>query len=229
MNNFKVKTEKKLIEFVNTANENPRKIFLISDTHFNDLSVLDSEPSRLIYDDSFESYEEFIVYNWNNKVSKNDFVLHLGDFIIKEPQAFFDKYSLNGRIILIRGNHDRDDILSVIGERFYLIISELIWLKKIGTEYSIEIINRENNTPAGLIADLKGKRILFSHYPVFEYDEYDVEEISFLRGIFQNNECNLNIHGHVHNRLEIHLALLNVSVERIDFIPQRLSDLKLCL
>jgi len=225
MSNFSDITNKKLIELAGAIDKNSEKVFLVSDTHFNDLSMLESEPSRLICQDSFESFEEFLAYNWNNKVSKNDFVLHLGDFISKDTETFFNKFKLNGRIILIRGNHDRDDILSAINDKFYLIISELIWLKKEGTEYSVEVINSEDSRPAGLITECRGKRILFSHYPVYEYDEYDIEEVGYLREIFEKNRCNLNIHGHVHSKLEMHPALVNASVERIDFTPKRLSDL----
>ena len=49
-----------------------------------------------------------IIMNWNSRVKKGDTVYHLGDFGMgswKEWAGFRER--LNGRIILIKGNHDR--------------------------------------------------------------------------------------------------------------------------
>ena len=57
-----------------------------------------------------EQHNEWLVDIWNSTVQKNDLVYHLGDL------SFATKYSeisdfvsrLNGRIILLKGNHDRE-------------------------------------------------------------------------------------------------------------------------
>lgn len=47
--------------------------------------------------------DECIIKNWNDTVGKNDWVIHLGDFSFQS-----DRYvkKLNGKIILVKGNHD---------------------------------------------------------------------------------------------------------------------------
>ena len=48
-----------------------------------------------------------IIRRWNNKVGKEDIVIHLGDFALgSEKEAKELKDSLNGTIFLLKGNHD---------------------------------------------------------------------------------------------------------------------------
>ena len=82
------------------------KIFFTGDLHFGHQNVLafDNRP--------FETVEEMdaeLIRRWNNKVGKGDLVYVLGDMIWKsrnDDAASIIK-SLNGQIILIKGNHDR--------------------------------------------------------------------------------------------------------------------------
>ena len=58
----------------------------------------------------YSAYEmdETLIHKWNRRVSKDDTVYHLGDFAlanIREVKAYRER--LNGRIVLIKGNHDR--------------------------------------------------------------------------------------------------------------------------
>lgn len=56
--------------------------------------------------ESLEDMDETLVSNWNRVVREDDMVFHLGDFSWKDPEGY--KKKLNGEIIQIRGNHDRD-------------------------------------------------------------------------------------------------------------------------
>lgn len=47
-----------------------------------------------------------LIKDWNNVVGPEDVVYHLGDFSFGDPTDFI--YALNGKIILIPGNHDKD-------------------------------------------------------------------------------------------------------------------------
>lgn len=80
------------------------KFFAISDTHFNHAKIIDycNRPFS-----SVEEMDETLIKNWNETVSNNDTVLHLGDFGLgnKEYIASVVK-RLNGKKILILGNHD---------------------------------------------------------------------------------------------------------------------------
>lgn len=83
-----------------------RKVFFTSDLHFGHKNVLrfDGRPFATV-----EEMDAELIRRWNAKVGKGDLVYVLGDFIWKtrnEDAPSLIK-SLNGQIILIKGNHDR--------------------------------------------------------------------------------------------------------------------------
>ena len=75
--------------------------WIISDTHFfhENIGRYCSRP---------ENWQELIIKNWNDLVSPDETVLHLGDFALGNKNNF-DLLSgmLRGRLFLIQGNHDR--------------------------------------------------------------------------------------------------------------------------
>ena len=82
------------------------KVFFTSDLHFGHENVIrfDNRP--------FETVEEMdaeLIRRWNAKVGKGDLVYVLGDMIWKTRNSDAETLirSLNGQIILIKGNHDR--------------------------------------------------------------------------------------------------------------------------
>ncbi len=83
--------------------------FLISDTHFGHtntwekFTLADGSPLRPFT--STEEMDETMVDNWNKTVRPQDTVYHLGDVVIARRHLETVK-RLNGRKILIRGNHD---------------------------------------------------------------------------------------------------------------------------
>ena len=83
--------------------------FLISDTHFGHTNTWakftreDGSPLRPFQ--STEDMDETMVENWNRVVRPKDTVYHLGDVVIARRNLETVK-RLNGRKILIRGNHD---------------------------------------------------------------------------------------------------------------------------
>lgn len=80
------------------------KVFIISDTHFGHSRIIQycNRPFA-----SVEEMDETMIKNWNETVTNNDVVLHLGDFGLgkKEYIASIVK-RLNGKKILVMGNHD---------------------------------------------------------------------------------------------------------------------------
>jgi len=79
-------------------------IFFISDTHFNHTNVIRycDRPFKTV-----EEMNETIIKRWNMMVNKDDIVYHLGDFAFSNKEATQEIVSrLNGKIRLIRGNHD---------------------------------------------------------------------------------------------------------------------------
>ena len=82
------------------------KILFTGDLHFGHENVLafDNRPFATV-----DKMDAELIRRWNNKVGKGDLVYVLGDLIWKsrnnDAPALIK--SLNGQIILIKGNHDR--------------------------------------------------------------------------------------------------------------------------
>lgn len=80
------------------------KEWLISDTHFGHKNIIKYSNRPFA---NTEEMDKKLIENWNNTVSKQDTIYHLGDvsFANKEKTIqIIDQ--LNGRKILIMGNHD---------------------------------------------------------------------------------------------------------------------------
>ena len=83
-------------------------IYFISDTHFNHSNIIKycNRPFKNI-----NEMNETIISNWNNLITKDDIVYHLGDFCLSNDDEIKNIFNrLNGNIILIRGNHDRKPV-----------------------------------------------------------------------------------------------------------------------
>lgn len=80
------------------------KHFIISDTHFNHIDIINYAKRPF---NSTKKMDDYMIAQWNAVVSSNDIVYHLGDFGLDnraEIESFVER--LNGHIILIKGNHD---------------------------------------------------------------------------------------------------------------------------
>lgn len=78
------------------------KTYLCTDTHFNHNKIK-------TYCQRPENFTELIIKNWQNIVTDEDLVIHLGDVIIGKRQdlkGIMDQ--LPGRKVLVLGNHDHD-------------------------------------------------------------------------------------------------------------------------
>lgn len=82
------------------------KVFFTSDLHFGHENAIrfDNRPFTTV-----EEMDAELVRRWNAKVGKGDLVYVLGDMIWKSGNGEAEQLikSLNGQIILIKGNHDR--------------------------------------------------------------------------------------------------------------------------
>lgn len=87
-------------------------IFFTSDTHFGHANIvrLSNRPFKETkHQTAVEVMNEAIVKNWNETVSPDDTVYHLGDVAlgpIQDSLSIIER--LNGRKILVTGNHDRN-------------------------------------------------------------------------------------------------------------------------
>ena len=91
------------------------KYFVISDTHFGHTNVI--KYCNRPFKDAKEM-DSVLIKTWNETVSNKDVVIHLGDFAFCSKERAREICSeLNGRKILIKGNHDNwpDEFYKEIG------------------------------------------------------------------------------------------------------------------
>lgn len=81
------------------------KLFFTSDHHFGHKNIIkySNRPFRDV-----EEMNETMIARWNKKVGPNDQVYYLGDFGMTKDRAMIQDIleRLNGRIYLIKGNHE---------------------------------------------------------------------------------------------------------------------------
>lgn len=116
------------------------RVFFTSDTHFGHSKLL------TFYKTPFSSIEErdnLIIKNWNSVIEKEDVVFHMGDFSVACPTKRLVSiiYSLNGRIYLCEGSHDKDSIRE--GRRIFSGISDTYYLKYCGAEIFMSHFNHK--------------------------------------------------------------------------------------
>lgn len=93
--------------------EDPDKLFFTSDTHLGHFNICKycHRPFQ-----SRSEMDQTLITNWNSVVPEDGIVVHCGDFMlphkndIKEYMKYMSK--LNGRILLLRGNHDIIDLMT---------------------------------------------------------------------------------------------------------------------
>lgn len=82
------------------------KVYIVSDTHYNhdrEGGVMETHCKRP------SNFSQLVFDRWNQTVKPEDLVVHVGDVLIG-PKSRTKEYldALNGRKILVRGNHDTD-------------------------------------------------------------------------------------------------------------------------
>ena len=93
--------------------EDPDKLFFTSDTHLGHFNICKycHRPFQ-----SRSEMDQTLIANWNSVVPEDGIVVHCGDFMlphennIKEYMKYLNK--LNGRVLLLRGNHDIIELLT---------------------------------------------------------------------------------------------------------------------
>lgn len=105
--------------------------FFISDTHWADKAVykIRKREMRLAFKNA-KDLDEHMIDSWNSVVGKRDTVFHLGD-VLMDKAAFKLLKRLNGKKILIKGNHDEyktdlyakafDDIHGIVRFKNYFL------------------------------------------------------------------------------------------------------------
>ena len=97
--------------------------FFTSDFHFNHDKILVLGNGRPFPD--IITMNEFLIDKFNSKVNKDDTTYFLGDFIMRDRTITPEfRNRLNGKIIMILGNHDnpriQKDMFDWVGKRLIL-------------------------------------------------------------------------------------------------------------
>jgi calcineurin-like phosphoesterase family protein len=172
--------------------------FIISDTHFNHGNILKYVKRPF---SSVKEMDDEIVLRWNENVSKKDRVFLLGDvmFSRKIDEILTQLNLLNGKIIIVLGNHDK-------------------------TLYDFYIKGNLNNPnkkifiaspifePKVLIKGFKDyQKVVLCHYPIYSWN-------AKLHG-------RLHFYGHVHSNTITDLKnAYNVSSDVLNFTPTTFDE-----
>lgn len=189
--------------------------FFTSDTHFSHKNIIHLGDGRPFKD--INHHNEMLIKNWNTVVSPDDVVFHLGDVALGPwPDGLDCVRRLNGRKILVPGNHDR--ISSVEKEsrrvRYFADYADVFDdIRREVTSYSID-----------------GTYVQMSHYPYTgESHEGRPDRYTELRPV---NDGSVLIHGHTHANDVVSFdkgtLMISVGVDAWNWTPvseQQLSEI----
>lgn len=163
--------------------------FFISDTHFLDKHMIGNKnfaPRPYFF---VEEMDNDIIKNWNEIVTDNDVVYHLGDIAVchdKPQQKAFEKIfnllkQLNGKIILIKGNHDSRALFKYIDKNNIELNGE--------PKFSFQDV--------GALIKMNHCQYYMTHYPMMMGQ---VKQI-------------INLHGHIHHYSVSAKENINVGID----------------
>lgn len=174
-------------------------IFFTSDTHFNHKNIIDycNRPFS-----SVEEMNEKLIENWNKTVKENDYVFHLGDFIMGDRNHLpYIVKKLNGFINLVPGNHDTKQSLKWFKEhnKHKLFDKNIIWRKN---DYSFEL----------------------THNPYRAYQDHDYVLCGHIHTNWKVKKCGETIetyasHAHSDKEFVTKKLFLNVGVDVWNYTP----------
>ena len=176
---------------------NAEHTFFTSDTHFNHANIIRfcNRPFK-----DLEQMNEVMITNWNNAISKDDTVFHLGDFCLggaAEWTKILDR--LNGKIYLIMGNHDLKNIRQGFISRF----------EHVAMQMRIEIGK---------------KRIYLCHYPFLCFEGSYKDDVWQLFGHVHTRRSNSGIDA---GRLQyLYPTQYDVGVDNNNFTPVSFGQVK---
>lgn len=172
--------------------------WLISDTHYGHDNIIGycARPYPTVAEMNYD-----MARRWNGRVAVDDLVYHFGDFAMGDPERWPEyRAQLQGRIILVRGNHDRH-------------------LERVIDRMGYEDVLTD------AIVEIDDVRCWLNHYPLVE-DEQD-REYRGRRNLFRPpapGEYDLALCGHIHDRWTVSHGCVNVGVDRWGFSPIRVAD-----
>lgn len=197
----------------NLINENTT---IVSDPHFGYAAINKFVPKREEFiknNKNFRNMEDYMLKKWNEASAKHN-VLCLGDFAFKGVQTYGNL--LNGKNILLPGNHDKKSKEIYLKSGFQNIIQG-VFIQENNYIFKLEDVKPMLNC---FIKEINGCKIMFSHFPVFDDNPYDKKFDPItkeLENLFLHFKCDLNIHGHTHTTDSKEDFCFNASIDAIDY------------
>lgn len=134
----------------------PEHTFFTSDTHFGHANIINlcRRPFRDV-----NHMNDMLVENWNNVVTDDDTVFHLGDFALGGSDVWNKVLSrLNGKIYLILGNHDHKNIRQGYMDKFEAVVPQM----QIRIENTVwQLFGHVHSGPNGTGIDVDRLKYLF--------------------------------------------------------------------
>ncbi len=198
------------------------KIFALSDLH---LSFNTNKPMH-IFGDNWTNYEEEVKKNWNQIVTDDDVCIIAGDISwamkMEEARQDFDFINtLNGKKIIIRGNHDYwwksvSKIREFVGEGISVLQNDSVtfgdtifvgtrgWQtperNKVQTDENKKIYDREVlrfEMSLKSVVDRAGKKLVaILHYPPFNC----LRDDSPFTKLCEQYDVDAVVYGHLHGK-----------------------------
>lgn len=176
--------------------------FVTSDHHFGHARIIELAERPF---SSLEAMHSELIAAWNRLVGPDDVVLHFGDLALgKREESIAVTAALNGRKLLVPGNHD------TISSVYRCSAAHKQRTRDLLDQYGWEVL------PEYLIGTRNGHRILASHYP-YRGDSQEEERHVEARPVDAGLPL---IHGHTHDReYGVHGRMFHVGVDGNGFAP----------
>lgn len=125
-------------------------VFFTADTHFFHSNIIRYCPDSRDRFENREEMNEHLIERWNEVVRPNDLVYHLGDVAFAKPAEVRSVLRrLNGRIVLVAGNHD----------------------KRLLRSHDFTSCFHEVNDRSYLEEKIAGELVVMSHYPIARWNK----------------------------------------------------------
>ena len=224
-------------------------LYTIADLHL----PLGIDKPMDIFGKAWENYVERLADNWQSVVKENDVVVLPGDFswatyLEQSVKDFEYLHKLNGKKILLKGNHDywwstktkmdvflknnSLDSISILFNNSYVVDDYAIcgtrgWFLENESQNDIKVLNREvGRLEMSIQSAIKtGKEpIVFLHYPPV-YGTTKCDEIFNVLLKYDIKKC---YYGHLHGKKNMRFAIEGeyegidfklISCDRLSFMP----------
>ena len=227
-----LRVHSKIKDFIKSQKTGPARILYIADCHFYHDRICHEMDQRGF--SGYEEMNEYMIAQWNKKVTNKDDVYIIGDFSIAKSDATEKVLKqLKGKLHLILGNHDRfmeghkhsseqGSVQSPDYKADHQSLNQNNELRD--NEQTTEVRNKRGRDqfcfrsiePYQEIHD-NGRTVILSHYPLFCYKgQYRKDE--------QGRSLTYMLYGHVHDTQDEVLVNRFIMETRKTLVQSRHAD-----